>query len=191
MDGEHWKEQMELRDPALVILQYGTNESEAGMADRDVYEKTLRALVEKLKTAVAGRASILIVAPLDRAEKSSSGDLRTKPVIKKLVDAQKKVANEAGIAFWNTYDAMGGEGSMATWVKRGLAGSDLTHPSPAGAWRSSAICCSKRSRAVFEEAWSAGGGKPARTTNYDSDEIHATIAAWTHRRFRRSSTSFN
>ena len=29
-------------------------------------------------------------------------------------------------------EAMGGEGSMATWVKKGLAGSDLTHPSPAG-----------------------------------------------------------
>jgi lysophospholipase L1-like esterase len=162
MDAGHWKEQMDLRDPALVILQYGTNESEAGMADRDVYEKTLRALIEKLKTAVAGRASILVVAPLDRAEKGSSGDLRTKPVIKKLVDAQQKVANEAGVAFWNTYEAMGGEGSMATWVKRGLAGSDLTHPSPAGG----EVLGDLLFKAITSgfEAWSAGGGKP-RTTN--------------------------
>lgn len=161
MDAEHWKQQMELRDPALVILQYGTNESEAGMADREVYEKTLRNLIEKLKSAVAGRASILVVAPLDRAEKSSSGDLRTKPVIKKLVDAQKKVAGEAGVAFWNTYEAMGGEGSMATWVKRGLAGSDLTHPSPAGG----EVLGDLLFKAITSgfEAWSSNGGKPPTT----------------------------
>jgi lysophospholipase L1-like esterase len=132
MDAGHWKEQMDLRDPALVILHYGTNESEVGMASREAYEKTLRALVEKVK-ASAPKASVLIVAPLDRAEKNeSNGSLHTKPVIKKLVEAQKKVAGDAGIGFWNTYEAMGGEGSMATWVRKGLAGSDLTHPSPQG-----------------------------------------------------------
>lgn len=132
IDGAHWKEQMDLRDPALVILHYGTNESESGMPSREGYEKTLRALVDKVKSA-APKASVLVVAPLDRAEKNeATGALRTKPVIKKLVDAQKKVAAEAGVGFWNTYEAMGGEGAMAGWVKRGLAGSDLTHPSPTG-----------------------------------------------------------
>src|SRR6185369_5854403 len=51
MDATHWKEQMDLRDPALVVLNFGTNESEVGMASRDVYEKTLRALVDKVKAA--------------------------------------------------------------------------------------------------------------------------------------------
>lgn len=131
MNGDHWKEQMELRDPALVILHYGTNESEMGMASREAYEKTLRALIDKVKSA-APKASVLVLAPLDRAEKNESGALRTKPIIKKLVDCQKKVAAEANVGFWNTFEAMGGEGTMATWVKKGLAGSDLTHPSPAG-----------------------------------------------------------
>lgn len=130
MDAGHWKEQMDLRDPALVILNYGTNESEGGI-DSPVYEKKLRTLVDKAKAA-APNASVLIMAPLDRAEKSEGGALRTKPVIKKLVDAQQKVATEAQVGFWNTYEAMGGEGSMATWVRKGLAGSDLTHPSPSG-----------------------------------------------------------
>ena len=101
-------------------------------ASREVYEKTLRALVDKLKAA-APKAAVLIVAPLDRAEKSESGALHTKPIIKKLVECQKKVAAEAQVGFWNTFEAMGGEGAMATWVKKGLAGSDLTHPSPQGA----------------------------------------------------------
>jgi lysophospholipase L1-like esterase len=127
---DHWKQQFDLRDPALIILQYGTNESEAGMADREAYEKTQRALLDKVKAA-APNASVLVLAPLDRAQKVD-GELRTMSVIKKLVDAQRKVAGEAGVAFWNTFEAMGGEGSMATWVKKGLAGSDLTHPSPKG-----------------------------------------------------------
>ncbi len=132
MDAAHWKEQMDLRDPALVILHFGTNESEIGMANKDAYEKTLRALVDKVKGA-APKASVLIVAPLDRAEKNeSTGAMHTKPVIKKLVECQKKVAAEAGVGFWNTFEAMGGDGAMASWVKKGLAGSDLTHPSPQG-----------------------------------------------------------
>ncbi|MFO0734930.1 MAG: GDSL-type esterase/lipase family protein [Labilithrix sp.] len=130
MNPDHWKQQFDLRDPALIVLQYGTNESEAGMADRDAYEKTQRVLVDKVKAA-APNASVLVIAPLDRAQKID-GELKTMPVIKKLVDAQRKVAGEAGVAFWNTFEAMGGEGSMALWVKKGLAGSDLTHPSPQG-----------------------------------------------------------
>lgn len=132
MDAGHWKEQMDLRDPALVILHYGTNESETGMASREAYEKTLRALIDKVKGA-APKASVLVVAPLDRAEKNEkTGTMHTKPIIKKLVECQKKVAAEAGVGFWNTFEAMGGENSMATWVRKGLAGSDLTHPSPQG-----------------------------------------------------------
>lgn len=162
MDAAHWKEQMDLRDPALVILHFGTNESEMGMYSREAYEKTLRALVDKVKGA-AQKASILIVAPLDRAEKNESGVLRTKPVIKKLVECQKKVAAEAGVGFWNTYEAMGGEGSMATWVRKGLAGSDLTHPSPQGG----EILGDLLYKALTSgfEAWQGGGKGPPPSTN--------------------------
>jgi hypothetical protein len=38
-----------------------------------------------------------------------------------------------GCAFFDTYRAMGGQGSMARWVKRGLGQADLTHPSGVGA----------------------------------------------------------
>jgi lysophospholipase L1-like esterase len=159
MDPGHWKEQMELRDPALVILNYGTNESEVGMASREAYEKTLRALVEKIKAA-APKASVLIAAPLDRAEKNeSTGTMHTKPVIKKLVECQKKVAAEAGVGFWNTYEAMGGEGSMAAWVKKGLAGSDLTHPSAQGAEIVGDLLY--RALTAGFEAWQSRGATPS------------------------------
>jgi lysophospholipase L1-like esterase len=161
MDAGHWKEQMDLRDPALVILHYGTNESEIGMASREAYEKTLRALVDKVKAA-APKASVLIVSPLDRAEKESTGAMHTKPVIKKLVECQKKVAAEAGVGFWNTYEAMGGENSMASWVKKGLAGSDLTHPSPQGGEILGDLLY-KALTSGFEAAQSGGKGAPPTT----------------------------
>jgi lysophospholipase L1-like esterase len=45
------------------------------------------------------------------------------------------VALAHGAAFWNTFDAMGGEGSMARWSRSRpqLGGEDLTHPTPLGA----------------------------------------------------------
>ncbi len=132
-DPAHWKDQLALRDPALVVFQYGTNESDLWKLDRDDYEKALAGLIDELREA-AGGASILVVAPLDRAQ-DKDGRLVTKSVILDLVAIQKRVALGHGAAFWNTFDAMGGEGSMARWVKAKpqLGGGDLTHPTPLGA----------------------------------------------------------
>jgi lysophospholipase L1-like esterase len=129
----HWKEQFALRDAALVVFQYGTNESDLAHLDRDQYERALGNLLDELATAASG-ASILVVAPLDRAE-PREGRLVTKRVIVDLVAIQRRVALAHGAAFWSTFDAMGGEGSMARWVKARpqLAGGDLTHPTPRGA----------------------------------------------------------
>ena len=132
-DRAHWKDQMALRDPALIVFQYGTNESDLWRLDRDVYEKALAGLIDELHE-VAPSASVLVVSPLDRAE-VQSGKLATKPVILDLIAIQRRVALSHGAAFWSTFDAMGGSGSMAQWVKARpqLAGQDLTHPTPLGA----------------------------------------------------------
>ena len=131
-DRVHWKEEIALRDPALVIFQYGTNESDLWKLDRDEYEHALADLIDELRD-VSG-APVLVVAPLDRAE-SKDGKLVTKGVILDLVAIQRRVALAHGAAFWDTFDAMGGEGSMARWVKARpqLGGTDLTHPTPLGA----------------------------------------------------------
>ena len=77
---------------------------------------------------------MLVVAPLDRVE-DKGGRLSTKPVILDLVAIQRRVALGHGAAFWCTFDAMGGQDSMARWVKAKpqLGGGDLTHPTPLGA----------------------------------------------------------
>ena len=134
MDPGHWGEQMALRKPALVVLQFGTNESEDGWINMAEYEKTVATIVGRVKAA-APMASVLIASPLDRAEKADDGSFRTKKVIVRLIEGQRKAAKASGAAFWDTFRAMGGEGSMARWVKATpqLGSWDLTHPTPTGA----------------------------------------------------------
>jgi lysophospholipase L1-like esterase len=133
-DRAHWKEQLALRHPALVVFQYGTNESDLWKLDRDDYEHALGGLIDELRE-VSGGASVLVVSPLDRAESKKSGRMETKGVILDLVAIQRRVALGHGAAFWSTFDAMGGAGSMARWVhaRPQLGGGDLTHPTPLGA----------------------------------------------------------
>jgi len=134
MSADHWKEQMDLRKPSLVILQYGTNESEDGSIDDTKFSQQFGDLIDKVKLAAPG-ASVLVASPLDRAEKSENGDLQTRKMIVKLVELERQAAIDHGVAFWNTYEAMGGKGTIARWVKADpqLASWDLTHPTPAGA----------------------------------------------------------
>jgi lysophospholipase L1-like esterase len=129
----HWKQQFALRDPALIILQYGTNDSDQGNLDREEYGRTLGKFLDELRE-LAGGASLLVVAPLDRAGRKD-GRLTSKPVLVDLVAIQRRTALERGIPFWNTFEAMGGEGSLGRWWKARpqLAGDDWTHPTPRGA----------------------------------------------------------
>jgi lysophospholipase L1-like esterase len=49
-----------------------------------------------------------------------------------LIEAQRKAADLAGAAFWDARHAMGGEGSIIRWAKRGLAQPDHVHLTGAG-----------------------------------------------------------
>ena len=49
-----------------------------------------------------------------------------------LLESQRRAALLAGAAFWSEYDAMGGQGSMNSWVARGLGQFDHVHFTAAG-----------------------------------------------------------
>lgn len=130
-DDAHWAEQLRWRKPNLIIFQFGANESGDGFAYPMVdYHRTMKAVLEQTRKAVPG-AGCLVLAAMDRAEKKGT-TLQTMQVIPAIVKEQKKASAETGCAFWNTYEAMGGAGSMATWVGRGLGQADLTHPTGSG-----------------------------------------------------------
>ncbi len=137
MGEDHWREQLEHRKPNLVIINYGANESQYASADQMArYEKDLREVIRRVRTALPN-ASILILSPMDRGQRVAGSKIITKPSIPMLVDMQRRVALEESCAFFNTFKAMGGEGTMARWsAGRGnnhYVGGDLTHPTPEGA----------------------------------------------------------
>ncbi|MGC4066505.1 MAG: GDSL-type esterase/lipase family protein [Polyangiaceae bacterium] len=131
-DDEHFKEQLKWRDPALVVYQFGANESADGyaysMAD---YYTTMRAVIEQQRRALPN-ASCLIVGAMDRASRTGD-EIKSLSIIPLIVREQRRVAQDLGCAFFDTFTAMGGNGSMPRWFRRGLGQADLTHPTAVGA----------------------------------------------------------
>lgn len=117
-----------LRPYDLIILQYGLNIATERGKNYDGYKSGMLKTVEYLKKCFP-QAGILILGVGDRDYRTDSGDLRTMPGVKNLVRYQQAIAAESQVAFWNLYEAMGGEGSMAKLVhaKPSMANYDYTH----------------------------------------------------------------
>ena len=134
LDGDALAANYKERPPTLIAIQLGTNESEDGAVNVAEYKATLGGLIDKFAKA-APEASLLLVAPPDRAEKSPTGDFRTNRVLAKIVELQRQIAADKKIAFFDTFTAMGGPGSMGRWLfmHPPLCSGDFTHPTAAGA----------------------------------------------------------
>jgi lysophospholipase L1-like esterase len=129
----HWAAELQHRHPDLVIVNYGTNEADfAEFVDKQ-YEKELREAIRRLRAALPA-TSILIMTPMDRGYKSGAGEIETMPTIPRIVAMQRRVARETGCGFFDTFHAMGGEGTMARWyaAQPRLVSADFIHPYPAG-----------------------------------------------------------
>lgn len=111
-DETHFTEQLRRRNPALVVFAYGTNES-GDDTPSDVYERQIVDALGRIARAVP-TASCLILGPPDRAIETKDGWL-TSPKLLDVIAAQRRVAEAAGCAYYSQFDAMGGEGSIATW----------------------------------------------------------------------------
>ncbi|MDX6497163.1 MAG: hypothetical protein QOG23_423 [Blastocatellia bacterium] len=123
--------------PDLIVIAYGTNEVTDLDWTVDSYARMLTGIIARLRSA-APDASILIIGPPDRSVAGSGGwtSVRRMPL---LLEAQKRAAFLAGAAFWSECDAMGGVGSMNTWVARGLGRFDHVHFTAAGYDRLAAL----------------------------------------------------
>ncbi len=152
------------RRPQLVAYQFGANESGDGFAySMEDYHRSMKELLAKVASAVP-EAGCLVVGAMDRARKE--GDrLVTVPIIPHIVEEQRKVAAEAGCAFFDTYSQMGGKGSMAAWVRKGFGAGDYTHPTSWGAerlgkWIYRALL-SRYSEYAFARQGALGAGSPS------------------------------
>lgn len=132
-DERHIAEQMRLRDPDLLILGFGGNEADDPPSRLPSYEPEFRQVIQRMR---AGRRDMacLVFAPLDQARRDSRGGVSTIETVPRIIAAQRSAAAAEGCAFYDTYEAMGGEGSMLAWsrARPRLALTDYRHATPAG-----------------------------------------------------------
>ncbi|TFH32054.1 MAG: hypothetical protein E4H00_02215, partial [Myxococcales bacterium] len=130
-DESHIKAQLEQRGVHLIVLGFGGNEASDERTEEAFYED----YVQVLDHMRQGREDLgcLVFAPLDQARRQR-GRIRTLPTIPLIVAAQRRAALDSGCAFYDTWQAMGGQDAMRHWYKAQprLAMGDFRHATPAG-----------------------------------------------------------
>jgi hypothetical protein len=114
---------LQRRDYDLVILWLGMNVM--FVPPNEGYAKTF---LHDLKDALPN-TPILVMSPGDTAK---DGDTKSDPRIVSVINQMRRVAKDENVAFWDFREAMGGDGSVVGFTKRGLTGEDHIHFGPEG-----------------------------------------------------------
>ncbi|MEY4546975.1 MAG: hypothetical protein RL685_3170 [Pseudomonadota bacterium] len=135
-DGEHLARQLRRRNVDLMVFMFGGNDVQRENDDLKTtmrpYENEYSRVIRKFR---AGRpdASCMVMSLIDHGARVEN-TVRTRPIVPRLVSAQRRVAEAQGCAFFDTFKAMGGENSIARWfqARPQLAAPDFSHPTAAG-----------------------------------------------------------
>lgn len=135
IDAAVMRESFAKTDTRLVILQFGGN-AMPGIGSK----KAISAYVNRIESQfdyfrkVAPKALLMFVGPADMC-KSDEGSLVSWPLLSQLNDSLRVNCLRNGVAYWDTFNVMGGAGSMKKWVKHNpaLAGPDYIHFTTKGA----------------------------------------------------------
>ncbi|NQY11881.1 MAG: hypothetical protein HRT71_20490 [Flavobacteriales bacterium] len=119
----------------LLILQFGGNALYAMKKEEECekYGMRFEKNIKYLKS-LNPHACVVIIGPSDMSVKDGV-KWKTHPFLEKTRDALKQAALNTGSAYWDMYEAMGGQESMPLWVKAEpkLAYSDHIHFTRKGA----------------------------------------------------------
>jgi lysophospholipase L1-like esterase len=133
-------DQLATRDPRLVVLQYGTNESDDPALDLDALARQYDDLVLRIRAA-APSASILILGPPDVAVREAGAacdrraparpgappidagvppecQWRTPGILREIIAVEHAAALRNRVAFFDTFAAMGGPDRMDGWAQQ-------------------------------------------------------------------------
>ncbi|MFH2141919.1 MAG: hypothetical protein ABIJ97_05825 [Bacteroidota bacterium] len=127
------KQMFDLLNTKLIICEFGVNLVPNIVDDYTFYENWFYEQLRSLKK-VNPELSIIVIGVSDMSLKKDDY-YESYPNIEKIRNAQKKAAFRADCAFWDFYEAMGGNNSMPSWVfaKPSLATQDFTHLNYKGA----------------------------------------------------------
>jgi lysophospholipase L1-like esterase len=131
-DEEHLRTQVEHRDPALLVFMFGGNDLLLASSQMDEYEQDFAAVLRRFRSG-KNPPACLVMAPVDHGQREGQRVI-SRPMVPKVVEAQRKAAMAEGCAFFDTVAAMGGEGSAARWRRSNppLLSGDLAHLTFAG-----------------------------------------------------------
>ena len=119
----------ELTNTRLIILQFGGNRMPSIYNSKSIsnYMDEIDRQIDYFKE-VAPQATLLFIGPADMG-KSYNGRIGTWKGLPELNDSLRSTALRNEIAYWDMFHVMGGEGSMAQYVKHkpALAGPDYIH----------------------------------------------------------------
>ena len=117
----------------MLILQFGGNIIPHNAENYKFYEDFFMRELGVLKRMLPG-TPIIVIGPSDMSLKEN-GEYKTYPSLEPVRDAMRTAALQSGCAFWDMYEAMGGENSMPSWVYADppLAVSDFVHFNHRGA----------------------------------------------------------
>jgi lysophospholipase L1-like esterase len=117
----------------LLILQFGGNIVPGMQKNYDFYKKGFSRQLRTLKK-IAPDLTIIVIGLADMSMKQNDTYV-TYPNIPMIRDALKQASFENDCAYWDMYEAMGGENSMPSWVFHDppLGEKDFTHFTPVGA----------------------------------------------------------
>lgn len=121
----------------LVVIMFGLNVAGRNTTNYDGYSQTMSSIIETMKRAMP-ETGFLLIGSTDREERTPGGYRTIKGVLS-LINAQQQMAYDTNIAFWNLYNAMGGQGSVVEMVKNHEANLDYTHINFSGGKRLSAF----------------------------------------------------
>ncbi|NVN94401.1 MAG: hypothetical protein HXX18_03850 [Bacteroidetes bacterium] len=137
MNFDFLKKFYELLNVKLVIMQFGVNavpeNEKTVIPDYTYYEKGFYNQLKVIKS-INKDICVIVIGVSDRSRKNGD-NYETNPNIEKIRKAQKNAAFKAGCAYWDLFEAMGGENSMPSWVfaTPALANKDFTHFNEKGA----------------------------------------------------------
>jgi lysophospholipase L1-like esterase len=131
-DEQHLREQLGHRQADLAVFMFGGNDMIRESLTEAQYEGEYREVLQLVKRAKPDIAC-LVMAPLDHGVRQGVR-IVSKPIVPMLVAAQRSAAKAEGCAFFDTYAAMGGEGSAGRWYRQEprLIGGDLGHATMSG-----------------------------------------------------------
>ncbi|WP_312382379.1 SGNH/GDSL hydrolase family protein [Atlantibacter subterraneus] len=128
-----WQQTLAQLQPDMVILAYGTNEAFNDDLDINAYQTLLTEQVSMLRRQLPDTVIMLIGPGSSVMHKQAAQCAAREPAkLRAVVAAQRDVARQEKLLFWDWYSFMGGPCGIDRWAERGLARPDRVHLSADG-----------------------------------------------------------